>query len=138
LIGQDIFKLTKHFIVNFLSKKNMQSNNSRPSITYELFSKIVGKSCLIDVLRNTIFGCQPEVPNVFIIDEKITFEDEYMFDGVDVVEDVSYGQRGYLRNQEALMALMQKHLERYSKKKDNNVVKDKKKKAVTHDEPAAT
>jgi hypothetical protein len=38
------------------------------------------------------------VPNVFIIDEKITFEDEYMFKDVDVVEDVSYGQRGYLRN----------------------------------------
>ena len=57
----------------------MQSTNNRPSITYELFSKIVGKSCLIDVLRNTIFGCQPEVPNVFIIDEKISFEDEYTF-----------------------------------------------------------
>ena len=64
-----------------------------------------------------------------------------MFKDVDVVEDVSYGQRGYLRNQEALMALMQKHLERYSKKKDNNVTKDKKKKAVTataHEDPVAT
>jgi hypothetical protein len=34
------------------------------------------------------------------------------------------------------MALMQKHLERYSKKKDNNVAKDKKKKnAAVYDEP---
>ena len=118
----------------------MQSNNNRPSITYELFSKIVGKSCLIDVLRNTIFGCQPEVPNVFIIDEKISFEDEYMFKDVDVVEDVSYGQRGYLRNQEAMMASMVKDLERISRKKDNNPAKDKKKKAVTataHEDPAA-
>ena len=95
---------------------------------------------MIDVLRNTIFGCQPEVPNVFIIDEKITFEDEYMFKDVDVVEDVSYGQRGYLRNQEAMMASMVKDLERISRKKDNNPAKDKKKKAVTataHEDPAA-
>ena len=80
------------------------------------------------------------MPNVFIIDEKITFEDEYMFKDVDVVEDVSYGQRGYLRNQEALMALMKKHLEKISKK-DNNPAKDKKKKAVTstaHEDPVAT
>jgi len=81
------------------------------------------------------------VPNVFIIDEKITFEDEYMFKDVDVVEDVSYGQRGYLRNQEALMALMKKHLEKISKKKVDNPAKDKKKKAVTataHEDPVAT
>jgi hypothetical protein len=57
-----------------------------------------------------------------------------MFKDVDVVDDVSYGQRGYLRNQEPLMALMQKHLERYSKKKDQSSLKDKKKKAITHEE----
>ena len=127
----------------------MQSNNHRPCITYELFSKIVGKSCLIDQLRSDIFGCpRPrdpktdiELPNVFSLDEEIQYDSDdervYMFKGVDVVEDVSYGQRGYLRNQEALMAKMQEHLERYSKKNVNNAKNDKKKKPNTSEAEVA-
>ena len=42
-----------------------------------------------------------------------------MFEGVNVIEDVSYGQRGYLRNQEGLLNMIQKHLERYKKAEVN-------------------
>jgi hypothetical protein len=41
-----------------------------------------------------------------------------MFEGVNIIEDVSLGQRGYLRNQEGLLSMMQKHLEKYKKNKD--------------------
>ena len=115
-VGQEILSLIKYFIDNFLSKKDM-TNNQRLTITYELFSKIVGRSCLVDQLRNTFFGCQPSVENVFNDQEGISQTSWNMFEGVNIIEDVSNGQRGFLRNQEGLLSLMQKHLERYQKPK---------------------
>jgi hypothetical protein len=82
------------------------TNNQRLTITYELFSKIVGRSCLVDQLRNTFFGCQPSVENVFNDQEGISQTSWNMFEGVNIIEDVSNGQRGFLRNQEGLLSLM--------------------------------
>ena len=82
------------------------TNNQRLTITYELFSKIVGRSCLVDMLRNTFFGCQPQVDNVFNDQEGISQTSWNMFEGVNIIEDVSNGQRGFLRNQEGLLSLM--------------------------------
>ena len=57
LVGKEIIKMIKYFIDNFLSKKNLQSSmGARQIIDYELFVKIIGRSCLIDQLRHTFFG----------------------------------------------------------------------------------
>jgi hypothetical protein len=80
-VGQEILLLIKYFIDNFLSKK-ATTNKQRLSITYELFSKIVGRSCIVDHLRNTFFGCQPEVPSVFAPQKEVEYDNEYMFEGV--------------------------------------------------------
>lgn len=112
LIGQDVIKLIQFFITNFLSKKNLQSTlGARQVIDYELFVKIIGRSCLIDQLRNTFFGqprnnkgdLLPLPPNVFEEREGFVLANTHMFKDVSVLEDVSYGQRGYLRNQEGLL-----------------------------------
>jgi hypothetical protein len=55
---------------------------------------------------------------VFTEEEDFIYDKEYMFEGVQIIEDVSQGQRGYLRNQEGLLTIMLKNLERYKKKGD--------------------
>ena len=48
-IGLEVFKMTEFFIATFLSQKGQQGRRGqRAAISYELFTKILGRSCLID------------------------------------------------------------------------------------------
>lgn len=44
------------FITYVLKKKQMSSQKGSLGINYEDFIKIVGKSCLVDQIRHSIFG----------------------------------------------------------------------------------
>ena len=52
-LGQEIFKLMQHQ-VNSLHDK--ASNRKSQKINYDAFCKVVGRSCIIEELRENIFG----------------------------------------------------------------------------------
>jgi len=113
IIGKDVFKLIKFFIDKFLSKKG-SSGSHRQSISYENFTKILGRCCLIDQVAHCVFGMEGvNTQNIFTADKKHKFEYDYMFQDINVFEDVSYGQRGFIRNLDGLLALMIQYLNRY-------------------------
>lgn len=57
-LGHEIFKLIDYYINNYLTKKNLMSSPPM-GINYDIFSKIVGKSCMVEFLRETLFGIDP-------------------------------------------------------------------------------
>ena len=115
MIGFEIFNLIDFFIVNFLTKGSLASiNSANLGINYEVFSRIIVKSCLIDQIRNLFFNLKPreEIENVFIEnherDDEQLEKDDCWFSNitVDIIDDVSRGQRGYERNLEGLFTRM--------------------------------
>ena len=61
-LGHEIFKLIDYYINNYLTKKNLMSSPPM-GINYDIFSKIVGKSCMVEFLRETMFGIDPNAQN---------------------------------------------------------------------------
>ena len=139
-LGNDIFKLILFFIEHFLSKKQTGASQNM-TITYDLFAKIIGRSCLIDAIRQAIFGQTEEGENygsIFKINYKQEFKHDYIFKDIDVLEDVSYGQRGFNRNLDALLIYLQKKKEEGKKKEikeDKNVEAGDKDAPATGNEP---
>ena len=64
--------------------------------------------------------------SIFAIDDKYEFKYDYYFEGIDVIDDVSMGQRAFQRNLEALLANMINHHNNQKKKtvKKKEVEKD--------------
>lgn len=123
------------------------SNRKIQKINYDVFCKVVGKSCIIDELRENLFGTwlesqdaqkqgnnkgrkigidrkkkvEDEVFNrtsfIFKPDPSIKFEHSHYFDDVKLVDDCSLGQRNYERNLEALLANLLKKKEKQQGKK---------------------
>lgn len=72
-IGYEIFKLIDFFLINFLTKGSLASiNSANLGINYEVYSRIIVKSCLIDMIRFTFFNLKPreEIENVFTESEE--------------------------------------------------------------------
>jgi len=51
-------------------------SNSNIGINYDVYSKVIGKSCVSDQIRDIIFGLNPNTPNIFIEDPKIAAGDQ--------------------------------------------------------------
>lgn len=94
-------------------------------INYDIFSKIVGKSCMVEFLRETIFGIdptadkhgnsRPKALNIFKQPDILEADCEsghsnmgYIFNELDkdIMNDMSMGQRGYTRNLDFLLAYL--------------------------------
>lgn len=59
-IGFEIYKLIDYFIVNFLTRGSLSTiNSANLGINYEVYSRIIVKSCMIDMIRNTFFNLKP-------------------------------------------------------------------------------
>lgn len=58
-LSNEIFKLIEYYIKNTLTKKQSSIQGTNPGINYDDFNKIVGKSCIIDQIRHSIFGVNP-------------------------------------------------------------------------------
>lgn len=52
-IGQEILKLMEYQVTNLHDKA---SNRKSSKINYDVFCKVVGRSCIIDEIRENIFG----------------------------------------------------------------------------------
>lgn len=121
-LGHEIFKLIDYYIQNYLTKKSLTSSPPM-GINYDIFSKIVVKSCMVEYLRETLFGIdptqdadpKPKAPNIFR-QPSITEGDcenghsnmGYIFKELDkdIMNDMSMGQRGYSRNLDFLLAYL--------------------------------
>lgn len=52
-IGQEILKLMQYQVTNLHDKA---SNRKSQKINYDVYCKVVGRSCIIDEIRENIFG----------------------------------------------------------------------------------
>ena len=143
-LGQEIFKIMQYQVNNLHDKS---SNRKSQKINYDVFCKVVGRSCIIEELRENIFGTwleskdtkqvappgtrkviglpkkkvEDEVfersPSIFKPDESLRFDYDYYFEDVKLMDDCSYGQRNYERNLDALLAVLLKKKEKPTGKK---------------------
>ena len=119
----------------------------KEKLNYDIFTKIVGRSCIIEELREGIFGTwmwdknkdkkgqksaptktekkeEPELTgtrseSIFKVDNKMDFKHGHLFNNITLVMDeVSYGQRNYERNLEALLGIILKTKEKKKKPGD--------------------
>lgn len=113
-LGNEIFKLVEYFISNYLTKKNqLVVAKGGLGINYDIFSKILKKSCIVDYLRERLFGLDPTTDknlppscDIFAVDPSIKLANEHILREADVMDDISLGQRGYKRNLDYLLAYL--------------------------------
>lgn len=106
-LGYEIFQLVEYFISNYLTKKNqLIVAKGGLGINYDIFSKILKKSCIVDYMRERIFGLDHKSPDIFAEDPTIKLDNEHILSEADVMDDISMGQRGYKRNLDYLLAYL--------------------------------
>jgi len=102
----------EYFISNYLTKKNqLVVAKGGLGINYDIFSKILKKSCIVDYMRERLFGLVPDehTPpsyDIFAVDPTIKLANEHILREADVMDDISLGQRGYKRNLDYLLAYL--------------------------------
>jgi len=62
-----------------------------------------------------VFGLNTSSPSVFRARPGFAFGKNYIFKDINIMNDVSLGQRGFARNLDGLLALMISYLKKYSK-----------------------
>lgn len=111
-LGQEISKILKFQIVNNLQGKRP----NKDKINYDVFCKIVGRSCMIHEICEVMFcldmdkTCDPgyKRQSIFEVRKEVkgTFDQSYFNNNEIIVNDVSFGQRNYRRNLDAILGVL--------------------------------
>jgi hypothetical protein len=123
-LGQEVFK-----ILDFQIKNNLHSKRSqKEKINYDIFCKIVGRSCIIKEICDVMFCLDMEQASndpdykresIFEVRKDMSpgFDHTYFNNNDIIVSDVSFGQRNYKRNLDAILGVLIKGKHRETKKK---------------------